>query len=210
VAINAYSSLELPVAPTLFFEFHGLSETSTDEQSALVQEIAGDLGASGWAAASGQDEMDKLWAARHSAYYASLRHRGPNTIGTSTDVCVPISELADSIARTSADLEAKGLFAPIFGHVGDGNYHVILSQNPSDPPSHRDTLKAVTDGMLERALAVGGTCTGEHGVGRGKMAWLEKEAGPAAIGLMQSIKRSLDPQGIMNPGKVLRGDCAPP
>jgi D-lactate dehydrogenase (cytochrome) len=184
----------------LFFEFHG-SETGVQEQAETVQGIAGEFGADDFKWATRTEDRNKLWEARHNAYYAALAQR-PGCGGWATDVCVPISRLAECIAETKKDLEDTGLYAPLVGHVGDGNFHLVYV---IDENNAEEMQKASdhNDRMVLRALAMDGTCTGEHGVGYGKIGFLEAEHGEA-IGLMRAIKTSLDPDNIMNPGKMIR------
>jgi D-lactate dehydrogenase (cytochrome) len=201
-ACNQYSGLGLAELPTLFFEFHG-SPAGVAEQAELVGELAQDCGGSDFRWASRAEERTKLWSARHDAFWA-CRGLRPGAEARATDVCVPISRLAECILATRADIEAAGLLAPIVGHVGDGNFHVTFLLDPNDPG---ETARAdgVSGRMVERALAMGGTCTGEHGIGMGKIGYLEAEHGEA-VGLMRRVKRAFDPQNILNPGKVLRLD----
>jgi D-lactate dehydrogenase (cytochrome) len=200
-ACNRFSKLSLPVTPTLFFEFHG-TKRGTEEQIESVGAIASEHGAADFRWAARPEERSTLWQARHDAYYAALALR-PGRRGWATDVCVPISALATCLLETKADIERAGLLAPIVGHVGDGNFHVAFIIDPDDPAEF-GPAKAVNDRMIRRALALGGTCTGEHGVGFAKLGYLEAEHGEA-LGLMRAIKRALDPKGIMNPGKVVPG-----
>ncbi|HVJ41472.1 MAG TPA: FAD-linked oxidase C-terminal domain-containing protein [Dongiaceae bacterium] len=198
-AVNRYSQLDYPVAPTLFFEFHG-SEAGVAEQSDAVKAIAEDFGAGDFRWATLAEERNKLWQARHNAYYAGLSLR-PGSKGWPTDVCVPISRLADCIVETKRDIEEHDLLAPIVGHVGDGNFHTCIILDPDKP----EELRAAEDfnqRLVSRALAMGGTCTGEHGIGTGKMAFLEQEHGADAIGLMRLLKQAIDPENRMNPGKI--------
>jgi len=199
-AVNKYSKLDYAVAPTLFFEFHG-SETGVAEQAALVAEIASDLGGEDFQWATKTEDRTKLWQARHDAYYAALALR-PGGVGIATDVCVPISRLTECILETRKDIEASGLIAPIVGHVGDGNFHLVLILDPDDEDEVA-RANAVNERMVMRALAMEGTCTGEHGVGYGKIDFLTAEHGEA-ISVMRSMKMALDPDNIMNPGKIIR------
>ncbi len=199
-AVNRYSDLDYPVRPTLFFEFHG-SDRGVVEQVEAVKAIAGDFGADDFRWATHAEDRNKLWQARHDAYYACLALR-PGAKGIATDVCVPISRLAECILETRKDIDASGLLAPIVGHVGDGNFHLVLVVDPDDADEmHR--AKALNDRMIMRALAMDGTCTGEHGVGQGKMDFLIAEHGEA-VSLMRDLKRAFDPKNIMNPGKIVR------
>jgi D-lactate dehydrogenase (cytochrome) len=199
-AVNRYSKLDNKVAPTLFFEFHGTSG-HVAEQVEMVQEIAGEFGGSDFQWAETQEDRDRLWNARHTAYYAALAMR-PGHKGVSSDVCVPISRLAECITETEEDLKSSPSFTTIVGHVGDGNFHVLVLIDPDDPASLEEA-RAINDRVVSRALAMDGTCTGEHGVGTGKIAYLEEEHGEA-LDLMRRIKRALDPDDIMNPGKIVR------
>ena len=196
-AFNTYSKLDLKVTPTLFLEFHGTA-ASAREQAETFAAIAEDLGGGPFDWAAKEEDRQKLWQARHDAFWAT-KSMFPGKESFSTDVCVPISRLAQCVTETQADVAAAGLYGPIVGHVGDGNFHVVLFCDRSDP----DEVKKVKDvygRMIDRAIAMDGTCTGEHGIGSGKVAYLEKEHGPA-LGFMRDIKRALDPRNIMNPGK---------
>jgi D-lactate dehydrogenase (cytochrome) len=200
-AVRRHSRLDNPAAPTLFFEFHGLSDANVDEQAVAVGAIAGEHGGHDFARATSPEARAKLWQARHDAYYAALAMR-PGARGWTTDVCVPISRLAECIRETKQDLASSHLSGPLVGHVGDGNFHLIM---PVDPDSEADLAEAerITDRLVERALAMGGTCSGEHGVGLGKMRFLEAEHGRPALDVMRAIKHALDPYDLMNPGKIL-------
>ena len=199
-AINKYSKMSHPVQPTLFFEFHG-SETGVREQAERVGEIAADYGGKGFNWAVLPEDRSRLWQARYDAYYAAIALR-PGAKGWATDVCVPISRLAECILETRKDIDASNLTAPIVGHVGDGNFHVTFVIDPDDPEEMM-RAEALNERMVMRALALGGTCTGEHGVGTGKMHFLVAEHGDA-IAVMRQIKVAFDPDNIMNPGKILR------
>jgi D-lactate dehydrogenase (cytochrome) len=200
-AVNRHSRLDYPRAPTLFFEFHGLSDANVDEQALAVGAIVEERGGRDFARATSPEARARLWQARHDAYYAALAMR-PGARGWTTDVCVPISRLADCIRETKQDLAASSLPGPLVGHVGDGNFHLIM---PVDPASAADLAEAerISDRLVARALALGGTCSGEHGVGIGKMKFLEAEHGAAALDVMRAIKRALDPHDLMNPGKMV-------
>ena len=198
-ACNDYSKMDNPVSPTLFFEFHG-TEAGVEEQARMVGEIAAEFGAGEFRWATLQEDRNALWQARHDAYYAALALR-PGAQGWPTDVCVPISRLAECILETKRDIEESGLLAPIVGHVGDGNFHLVYVIDPED----REELaraSAHNDRMVMRALAMGGTCTGEHGIGYGKMKFLQAEHGES-VAVMRQIKQALDPDNLMNPGKML-------
>jgi D-lactate dehydrogenase (cytochrome) len=199
-ASNAYSKLTLPESPMLFLEFHG-TETGVAEQSARFGEIAADHGGGPFEWATKAEERSRLWQARHDAYWAAVALR-PGTQAFATDVCVPISRLAECVTETQRDVAESGLIAPIVGHVGDGNFHVSLLVN-TDDAREVSAAKALSGRLVQRALALEGTSTGEHGVGQGKRDYLDAELGNAALELMRTIKRSMDPLDIMNPGKIL-------
>lgn len=199
-AVNRHSKLDYPVQPTLFLEFHG-SEAGVAEQTATVQQIATDFGGAGFQWSVLPEERSRLWRARHEAFYAALALR-PGCRGVTTDVCVPISRLAECILETKKDIEASFLLAPIVGHVGDGNFHLIMLVDPEDPKDMAEA-KRLSDRLVMRALAMDGTCTGEHGVGYGKMDFLVHEHGEA-VSVMRMVKTALDPANIMNPGKIVR------
>ena len=199
-ACNGYSRLTLAEAPTLFLEFHG-SEAAVAEQAALFRQIAVDHGGGDLAVAAAMEDRSRLWKARHDAYYAAKALR-PDPLIWSTDVCVPIAALADSILATRTEIDAAGLLATIVGHVGDGNYHVLFVLDPSDEAEF-SRARAINERMVARAIGLGGTCTGEHGIGLGKRESLLLERGPDAVAMMRAIKAALDPEGLLNPGKVL-------
>ncbi len=199
-AINRHSKTALHEAPTLFFEFHG-SPASADEQAKMAQEIARDNGGRDFEWANRPEERSRLWAARHDAYFASLNLR-PGSRGITTDVCVPISQLAECIMGARADIDASGLIAPILGHVGDGNFHTIILVDPADP-TELERAETLNRAIVERALALGGTCTGEHGIGIGKRDFLLAEHGAGAVDTMRQLKQALDPQNLLNPGKII-------
>lgn len=200
-AINAYSKLSLRVAPTLFLEFHG-SAAHAREQIETFLTIADGHGVTSFEWAEKEEDRQKLWQARHDVFWSTKGLGGPTRQTFSTDLCVPISRLAECVTETNADLQSHGLLGPTVGHVGDGNFHVGLYANPNDA-SEVAQVKAAYDRMVARALAMGGTCTGEHGIGSGKIKYLEMEHGPA-IKVMRSIKQALDPDNILNPGKIFR------
>jgi len=199
-AVNRYSKLDYPALPTLFFEFHG-TEAGVAEQVEMVRAIADGHGGSAFRWASKAEERNKLWQARHDAYYAAIALR-PGAKGWATDVCVPISRLADCISETKRDIAESGMLAPLVGHVGDGNFHLVYV---IDPESGNEIAAAqrLNERMVRRALSMGGTCSGEHGIGYGKLDFLEAEHGDA-LGAMRRLKRAFDPDNIMNPGKILR------
>ncbi len=197
-ATNLYAKFSYPERPTLFFEFHG-SEAGVAEQSQAVKEIGGDFGMSDFSWSAKAEERNRLWQARHHAYYAAIALR-PGGRGWATDACVPISRLADCIAETRADIEAEGFIAPILGHVGDGNFHVSLIVDPENAAEMR-RAEAFVERLALRAIAMGGTSTGEHGIGTGKIPFLAAEHGEG-VAIMRSLKSALDPQNLMNPGKI--------
>ncbi|MEM1237447.1 MAG: FAD-linked oxidase C-terminal domain-containing protein [Pseudomonadota bacterium] len=199
-AVNAYSDRDDPVQPHLFVEFHG-SENAVAEQAESFGELAAANGGANFRWSTLEEEKRALWAARHTAYYAILASR-KGARAVVTDVCVPISKLAEAVDATIADLETAPIPGPILGHVGDGNYHAILLIDP-DSPEEKEAALALQSKMVTRAQALGGTATGEHGVGMGKLGYMDAEHG-AAWGLMGDIKRAFDPSGIMNPGKLIR------
>lgn len=199
-AVNRYSKLDYPVLPTLFFEFHG-SQNSVQEQAETVGALASEQGGGDFRWTTKQEERTKLWQARHDAYYAALALR-PGSKGWATDVCVPISRLAECILETKRDIQASDLLAPIVGHAGDGNFHLSFIIDPDDK-AEMARAEALNERMVMRALGMGGTCTGEHGIGTGKMQFLQAEHGEA-VTVMRSLKVALDPGNIMNPGKILR------
>ena len=199
-AVNRYSKLDYAVKPTLFFEFHG-SDAGVREQVENVKAIAGDFGADDFQWATRAEDRNKLWQARHDAYYAAIALR-PGCRGIATDVCVPISKLAECILETRKDIDASGLCAPIVGHVGDGNFHIVFVVDP-DNADEMKRAEAVNERMVMRAIALDGTCTGEHGVGYGKIDFLTAEHGEALVA-MRAVKQALDPRNIMNPGKIVR------
>jgi D-lactate dehydrogenase (cytochrome) len=199
-AVNAYSKLDYAVSPTLFFEFHG-TQASVIEQAETVGRISADFGGTDFRWATRAEDRSKLWQARHDAYYAAVALR-PGAKGMATDVCVPISRLADCIIETKADNEAAGVLAPMVGHVGDGNFHLSYVLDPNSADEVEQALK-LHERLVMRALSMGGTCTGEHGVGYGKIGFVEREHG-SALSVMEQIKSVLDPKGILNPGKVLK------
>ena len=198
-AVNRYSNLNYPVQPTLFMEFHG-TEAGVKEQAELVGTVVSEFGGGGFQWATEPETRNKLWQARHDAYYAA-QALSPARKGWPTDVSVPISRLAECIIETKKDLEDSFLIATVLGHVGDGNFHVVFLMDPDDPKEIAEAER-LNERLVMRALALDGTCTGEHGVGIGKKKFLRSEHGDA-IDLMHAIKRTVDPQNIMNPGKVL-------
>ena len=198
-ALILHSKLPYEAHPYLFVEFHG-TETGVAEQAEIFGEIAAENGGGEFRWTKDPEERDRLWRARHDAYLASFLLR-PGAKGVSTDVCVPISRLADCIAETEKDLAESGLIAPVVGHVGDGNFHLLLLLD-TDDAAEMARAEEFMDRLVKRALAMEGTCTGEHGIGQGKMKYLPMELGEATD-YMRMIKKSLDPDNIMNPGKIL-------
>jgi D-lactate dehydrogenase (cytochrome) len=197
-----YSKLEgYQALPTLFLEFHG-SPAGVAEQAETVEAIATDMGGLGFACTTDAEARNKLWKARHDAYWAGIALR-PGSRGIATDVCVPISRLAEALLGAKEDILASGLIAPIVGHVGDGNFHTVILV-PEDEPDALERAWALDKAIVARGLALGGTCSGEHGVGLGKREFLEQEHGIEALAVMRGIKASLDPKGILNPGKIFR------
>ncbi|MEL4069499.1 FAD-linked oxidase C-terminal domain-containing protein [Ochrobactrum sp. GPK 3] len=198
-ALIRYSKLPYEAQPYLFVEFHG-TDAGVAEQAEIFGEIAAGHGGGPFHWTQDAEERDRLWRARHDAYFASCQLR-PGSKGVSTDLCVPISRLADCITETERDLAESKIIAPIVGHVGDGNFHLQLLLNTEDP-EEMERAEAFMDRLVMRALAMEGTCTGEHGIGQGKMKYLAKELGEATD-YMRMIKKALDPLNIMNPGKIL-------
>jgi D-lactate dehydrogenase (cytochrome) len=200
-AVNLYSKLSLRESPLLLFEFHG-SQSGVREQAEAVQALAREHGGMDFEWATSPEDRSRLWQARHHAYFATLQLKAGSRSVT-TDVCVPISRLADCIIATQADLQTSSIVSSIIGHVGDGNFHVQMLIDPASD-AERDEAERLNRRIVERAIAMDGTCTGEHGVGLHKMGFLPLEHGDDALDLMARIKRAFDPLNIMNPGKVLR------
>jgi D-lactate dehydrogenase (cytochrome) len=198
-AINAYNKTSYKEQPTLWLEFHG-TEASVVEQAERVQEIAREHGGEDFEWATKPEDRNRLWSARHQAYFAGLQLR-PGSRAVSTDVCVPISRLTECIVETTRDIEKASMPIPLFGHVGDGNFHCMILVRPDSAEDLAEAM-AFNERVVNRALAMEGTCTGEHGIGFGKIGSLKKEFGEA-VDLMAAIKRTLDPDNIMNPGKVV-------
>jgi D-lactate dehydrogenase (cytochrome) len=202
-AVNRFSRLSYAVKPTLLFEFHGTSQAAAEEHATAVQELATENGGSGFEWATTTEDRARLWQARHNTLYASMALR-PGSRAWVTDVCVPISRLAECVLEARRDLQSSNLIAPLVGHVGDGNFHLNIAVNPDDERE----VKAAHEfnaRLIRRALALGGTSTGEHGVGVGKMKYLAEEHGEA-LEVMKAIKRALDPDNLMNPGKIFDVD----
>jgi D-lactate dehydrogenase (cytochrome) len=199
-ASNLYSKLSLPEVPMLFVEFHG-TEASVAEQSQRFGEIAGELGGGPFDWATRAEDRSRLWQARHDAYWAAQRLR-PGVQALSSDVCVPISRLAECVDESQRDAAASRLLAPVVGHVGDGNFHMLLLIDRNDADEVRRAEEFLAR-LAERAVAMDGTCTGEHGIGQGKMKYMKSEHGAPALETMRAIKRALDPLDILNPGKIV-------
>ena len=199
-AINQFSKTTLAEAPTLFFEFHG-SPAGVEEQAETVQAIAGDLGGANFEWATRPEDRTRLWQARHDAYFACLQLK-PGCRCFPTDVCVPISRLAECIAETNEDIAQVSIPIALFGHVGDGNFHLVVLVDP-DNVKEMEEAAWISRRVVERAIAMEGTCTGEHGIGLGKRKYLVAEHGEVAVEVMRAVKRALDPAGLLNPGKVL-------
>jgi D-lactate dehydrogenase (cytochrome) len=198
--VNGYAKLGIMEQPTLFLEFHG-TPAAVAEQTEAVREITQEHGALGFESATRTEDRNRLWTARDNTLYAGLGLR-PGAKAVITDICVPVSRLAECLIATKRDIAQSGLIAPIVGHVGDGNFHTLILIDPSSPEEVA-RAQALHERMVTRALDLDGTSTGEHGIGTGKIAFLERELG-TAVDVMRSIKQTLDPQGIMNPGKIFR------
>ena len=199
-ALNRHNKLSYRESPTLFLEFHG-TQASVVEQAEQVQEIARDNGGLDFQWATRPEDRLKIWEARHNAYFACLQLK-PGSRAVSTDVCVPISRLAECITETAKEIERASMPIPLFGHVGDGNFHLVILVDPGSR-AEMDEAKALNARLVKRALAMEGTCTGEHGIGMGKQGSLQAELGEDVIGLMRDIKKVFDPHNLMNPGKVV-------
>lgn len=199
-AINLFSKTTLAEAPTLFFEFHG-SPAGVEEQAQTVQAIAGELGGTDFEWATRPEDRSRLWQARHDAYFACLQLK-PGCRSFPTDVCVPISRLAECIADTQADIAQVSIPIALFGHVGDGNFHLVVLVDTDNAKEMKEAAW-ISQRVVERAIAMEGTCTGEHGIGLGKRQYLPLEHGDVAVEMMRTIKQALDPHNRLNPGKVL-------
>lgn len=199
-AVNAYSQLSLKESPVLLFEFHG-TPSAVKEQAEMVQEIARESRGQDFNWATQTEDRNKLWTARHNAFFASMQLK-PGCRGVSTDVCVPISKLAESIDTTVKELATSAIPYTIVGHVGDGNYHVILLIDPHNPQEIAE-MERLNHNIVKRAIAMDGTCTGEHGVGVHKIPFLVEEHGEDALDMMRALKQAFDPNNILNPGKII-------
>ena len=198
-AVNAHSKLSLPETPLLLLEFHGTA-AAVSEQAEVFGQIAADHGGTGFVFTAREEERTRLWQARHDAYWAALELR-PGARGISTDVCVPISRLADCVTAAQVKLAELGIMAPVVGHVGDGNFHTLLLVD-MDSPAEIARAEGFVGWLNELAISMEGTCTGEHGIGQGKAAYLARELGPGAGAMMAAIKRGVDPLNLFNPGKM--------
>jgi D-lactate dehydrogenase (cytochrome) len=199
-AVNRYSRSTYPVAPTLFFEFHGDSDRHVDDHARAAEAVAAEHGGHAFVWATRLEDRERLWRARHDALYAAVALR-PGARAWTTDVCVPISRLAECIAETQADNRRASFPVPLVGHAGDGNFHLNYVVDPGQP-AELEEARQLNERLVMRALAMGGTCTGEHGIGYGKIKFLEAEHG-GAVDVMRAIKRTLDPENRMNPGKIV-------
>jgi D-lactate dehydrogenase (cytochrome) len=199
-ALNRYNKWTRREQPTLFLEFHG-TEAGVVEQASLFQEIAKENGGMDIEWATRQEDRTRMWEARHHAYFACLQLK-PGSRAISTDVCVPLSRLAECVTETAKDIEKASLPIPLFGHVGDGNFHLVILIDPKNA-AEMEEAKSLNRRVVQRALAMEGTCTGEHGVGMGKQAYLRQELGEDVVGLMRDMKRLFDPENLLNPGKVV-------
>jgi FAD linked oxidases, C-terminal domain len=199
-AINRYSKIDLPVMPTLFFEFHGMNDRDVGDRTEMLQSLAAEHGGQGFKWKANLEDMEELWGARHNAYFAT-HALVPGAKVLVTDVCVPISRLAECITETKHDLAKVSFQATIVGHVGDGNFHVLCVLDPNNPRQMEEGAR-FSEQTVQRSLEMGGTCTGEHGIGLGKMKFMQQEHGDA-LAVMRTIKSALDPDNRMNPGKIV-------
>jgi D-lactate dehydrogenase (cytochrome) len=199
---SSFEQKTMEVKPTLFLEFQASSEEYLQEQVRMAESIAKDFGGSNFQFSSGEEDRKALWAARHNLYYATINLRPGATDAVLTDACVPLSNFAEVLEATARDVEELGVVGPCFGHAGDGNFHCILPILADDSDDYLAKVHQVNDNLIRRTLEVGGTCTGEHGVGYGKVKYLRQQYGPGAVHMMAMIKKALDPNSIMNPGKV--------
>jgi D-lactate dehydrogenase (cytochrome) len=196
--------LDLDLTPTLFLEFSGPSEGAVEEQVQMAQSICSDdFGAAGFRFARTEQERKRLWSARHSLYYAAIHSRPGAQSALVTDACVPLSRFADLVTETAEDVRGENVVGFNFGHAGDGNFHCILPLCQDDPDEYLERVHRVNDNLIRRTIEVGGTCTGEHGVGYGKMKYLPQQYGDGGVEFMRRIKKAIDPMNIMNPGKIV-------
>lgn len=207
-SLNAFrksSSSEIPVPEksTLFLEFTGSSEAAVKEQVSMVQNICSEFNGSGFTFTQNEEGRKALWAARHQLYYASIALKENAKGAIVTDVCVPLSKLADIISATAQDVKDMNVIGPCFGHAGDGNFHCILPRSEDDSAEYISKLHEINDRMIRRTIEAGGTCTGEHGVGYGKMKYLKMQYGSGGVKMMEMIKKGMDPNNILNPGKIV-------
>ena len=208
-AFNQYTSTRqsmvqpLPLQPTLFLEFTGSSETTVQEQVELTKSICLDFNGTNFSFKKEEAERKALWAARHELYYASLALRSGATSAILTDACVPLSKFAHLITTTVEEIRSAKVVGPCFGHAGDGNFHAIFPILDSDSDEYINRIQDLNDGLIARTIEAGGTCTGEHGVGYGKIKYLSQQYGGGGVDMMKRVKRGLDPFNIMNPGKVV-------
>ena len=193
----------MEIKPTLFLEFSGPSQVAVQEQVKMTESICFDLNGSDFKFTGDEEERKSLWEARHKLYYASIALRPGATNAIVTDACVPLSSFADLITETVEDVKNAGVVGPCFGHAGDGNFHCILPMLDSDSEEYIEKLHQVNHNLIQRTMKVGGTCTGEHGVGYGKIKYLKEQYGEGGVEMMKQIKKGLDPNNIMNPGKVV-------
>lgn len=195
---------DMDLQPTLFLEFSGPSELAVEEQVHLAQSIcADDHGAGNFRCTTDETERRQLWSARHRLYYAAIHSRPGASSALVTDACVPRSRFADLVTATAADVEEEDVVGFNFGHAGDGNFHCILPLCDDDSEAYLERVHRVNDRLIQRTIAAGGTCTGEHGVGYGKMKYLPRQYGEGGVEFMRRIKRAIDPANIMNPGKIV-------
>jgi len=212
VAFNQYNETRnegaciepMEVKPTLFLEFQGASATAVEEQATMTESIfAGDYGGSNFRYTSDEAERKDLWSARHNLYYASLALRPGAEGAVLTDACVPLSKFAELVSATAEDVKEKGVIGPCFGHAADGNFHCILPIIEGDSEEYLANVHQVNDNLIQRTLAAGGTCTGEHGVGYGKIKYLVQQYRPGGVHMMRMVKQGIDPLNLMNPGKII-------
>merc|ERR1712218_5244 len=200
---NSDSDSNMKIKPTLFLEFTGPSQTAVEEQVKITKSIFASSNGSDFQFTADEAARKSLWAARHQLYYASIALRSGADSAVVTDACVPLKEFAKVLTKTVKDVEEKGVVGPCFGHAGDGNFHCILPICSDDSEEYLQKLYLINDNLIRRTIEAGGTCTGEHGVGYGKIKYLEKQYGKGGVDMMKMIKRGIDPKNIMNPSKVV-------